>query len=79
MSNKTSKKDSKTFAEEYRERLNREDLERSWKLEALDCLFTETQNHPETFHRLWIEPLVAAGLSLELALAVVIEGRFSPN
>jgi hypothetical protein len=79
MSNKTSNKESKTFVEEFRERLNREDLERRWKLEALDHLFTEVENHPESFHRLWIQPLVAAGLSLESALALLIAGRFLPN
>ena len=67
MSNKTNKKESKTFIEEYRERLNREDLERLWKLEALDCLFTEAENQPESFHRLWIQPLVTAGVNLEAA------------
>jgi hypothetical protein len=79
MSNKTNNKESKTFIEEYRERLNREDLERLWKLEALDCLFTEAEDQPESFHRLWIQPLVAAGVSLESALALVIECRFLPN
>ncbi|MHB8503761.1 MAG: hypothetical protein ACYDCG_08585 [Candidatus Acidiferrales bacterium] len=79
MNHKTSKKESKTFVEEFRERLNREDLERRWKLEALDCLFTEVEDHPESFHRLWIHPLVAAGLTLESALALLIEGRFLPN
>jgi hypothetical protein len=79
MSNKASNKDSNTFIEEYRERLNREDLERSWKLEALDCLFTETQDHPESFHRLWIQQLIAAGLTLESALGLLIAGRFLPN
>ncbi|HKN74241.1 MAG TPA: hypothetical protein VJW94_03610 [Candidatus Acidoferrum sp.] len=79
MSDKTNNKGSKTFIEEYRERLNREDLERLWKLEALDCLFTEAENQPESFHRLWVQPLVAAGVGLEAALALVIECRFSPN
>src|SRR5580658_5678769 len=52
MSNKTNNKEPKTRVEEFQERLKREDLERSWKLEALDHLFTEVENHPESFHRL---------------------------
>jgi hypothetical protein len=79
MSNKTSKKQTNTRVEEFRERLNREDLERRWQLEALDHLFTEAEDHPDSFHRLWIQPLVAAGLTLESALALLIEGRFLPN
>ena len=79
MSNKTNKKEPKTSVEEFRERLNREDLERRWQLEALDHLFTESENHPESFHSLWIQPLVAAGLSLESALALLVEAHFLPN
>jgi hypothetical protein len=79
MSNKTNNKGSKTRVEEFRERLNREDLERRWQLEALDHLFTEVEDHPESFHRLWVQPLVTAGLTTESALALLIEGRFLPN
>jgi hypothetical protein len=79
MSNKRNDKESKTRVEEFRERLNREDLERRWQLEALDHLFTEVENHPDNFHRLWIQPLVASGLSVESALALLIESHFRPN
>jgi hypothetical protein len=79
MSDKASKKQTKTRVEEFRERLTREDLERRWQLEALDHLFAEVEDHPESFHRLWIQPLVAAGLTLESAMALLIEGRFLPN
>ena len=79
MSGKPNNKEVQSIVEEFHERLNREDLERSWKLEALDHLFTEVEDHPESFHRLWIQPLVASGLTLESALALLIEGRFLPN
>jgi hypothetical protein len=79
MSNKTNNKGSKTRVEEFRERLNREDLERRWQLEALDHLFTEVEDHPDSLHRLWIQPLVAAGLTTESALALLIESHFRPN
>jgi hypothetical protein len=79
MSNETSKKESMTRVEEFRERLTREDLERRWQLEALDHLFTESENHPERFHSLWVKPLITAGLSLESALNLVVEAYFRPN
>jgi hypothetical protein len=72
-------KKAKSSAEEFLERLNREDLERRWLLEALDHLFAETQAQPEVFDRLWLQPLVSAGLTLEDALALVIESHFRPN
>jgi hypothetical protein len=84
MSNKTNKNESNnggpsTSVEEFRERLNREDLERRWQLEALDHLFTEVEEHPDNFHRLWVHPLVKSGLSVESALALLIESHFRPN
>lgn len=72
-------KKAKTFVEEFRERLTREDLERRWKLEALDHLFAESEDQPEKFHRVWLQPLISAGLSLESAIALVVESRFRPN
>lgn len=69
----------KSFAEEFRERLDREDLERRWKLEALDFLFSETHNDADNFERLWIKPLLASGLNLESALNLIVEARFRPN
>ncbi len=81
MRNDTHNKKLRTRIEEFRERLNREDLERRWKLEALDHLLSESESHPDRLHILcqWVKPLVAAGLSLESALALFIEGRFLPN
>jgi len=70
---------SKSFVEEFRDRLTREDLERRWQLEALDHLFSETEDEPEKFHRLWLKPLLNAGIPLESALALVVESRFRPN
>jgi len=72
-------KKPKTFVEEFRERLTREDLERSWQLEALDHLFSEAEDQPEQFRRLWLQPLISAGLSVESAITLVVESRFRPN
>jgi hypothetical protein len=79
MSNKTNNKEPMTRVEEFRERLTREDLERSWQLEALDHLFTEFEEQPERFHNLWVKPLITAGVSLESALNLVVEAHFRPN
>jgi hypothetical protein len=69
----------KTTPEEYRERLDREEMERRWNLEALDCILTESEQCPEKFHEHWIKPLLAAGLSLETAFSLLVDGRFLPN
>ena len=69
----------KSFVEEFRERLTREDLERRWQLEALDHLFSETGDKPGKFRQLWLQPLLNAGVPLEAALALVVESRFRPN
>jgi hypothetical protein len=70
---------SKTAAEEYRERLNREDMERRWTLEALDCILNECEESPEKFHKRWIQPLLSAGVTLETAFELLVGGRFRPN
>jgi hypothetical protein len=70
---------AKTAAEEYRERLDREDMERRWNLEALDCILAECEECPEKFHQYWIKPLLSAGVSLETAFALLVGGRFRPN
>jgi hypothetical protein len=73
-----SEQRSKTV-EEYRERLNREDMERRWNLEALDSIITESEERPEEFHQEWILPLLLAGVSLETAFSLLVQGKFHPN
>jgi hypothetical protein len=69
----------KTTVEKYRERLNREDMERRWNLEALDSIITESEECPEEFHQEWILPLLLAGVSLETAFSLLVQGKFHPN
>jgi hypothetical protein len=64
---------------ELRERISREELEYSWQLEALDRIFAASQVDPATFHHIWIQPLLAAGLSLEAAVARIVDSCFHPN
>jgi len=65
--------------EELRKRISREELEYSWRLEALDRIITFSQVDPTNFHRLWIKPLLAAGASLEVAIACIADSHFQPN
>jgi hypothetical protein len=65
--------------EELHKRLVREELEYSWRLEAMDRIVTLSQVDPTTLHRLWIEPLLVAGASLEVAISCITDSHFQPN
>jgi hypothetical protein len=65
--------------EELHKRLVREDLEYSWRLEAMDRIITLSQVDPTSFHRLWIEPLLVAGASLDVAISCITDSHFQPN
>jgi hypothetical protein len=79
MSKRANNNVSAVFIEEHRKRMNRERMESLWKHEAMDCLFTEAEGHIEDFYSLWVQPLLASGLSFESALDLLIAGRFLPN
>jgi len=64
---------------ELQEGISRRELEQSWRLEALDRIFTASELDPETFQRLWIYPLLRAGLSRETAIARIVDCFFQPN
>ena len=53
--------------------------ERSRRLEALDRILANAQANPATFRRFWIQPLLAAGLSFEAAVARLVDSYFQPN
>lgn len=65
--------------EELHQRILREELEYSWRLEVMDRLITFSRFDPATFHRLWIAPLLTAGASLEVAIACIANSHFQPN
>jgi hypothetical protein len=48
-------------------------------LEALDRILVKAQVDPATFRQFWIQPLLAAGLSFEVAVARVVDSYFQPN
>jgi len=68
-----------TLRDELHQRLLCEDLENSWRLEAMDRVITLSQVDPVTFHLLWIEPLLAAGASYEVAIACIAASHLQPN
>jgi hypothetical protein len=60
-------------------RIAYEELESSWRLEALDRLIVLLQTEPKAFHRLWVQPLLAAGATMEVAIACITASYFLPN
>jgi hypothetical protein len=69
--------------ERLREKLHRrislEELESSGRSGALDCIINLLDIERATFHRLWIVPLLDAGLSLEAATACIVQSYVQPN
>jgi hypothetical protein len=74
-----SSKQLKQLRKQLRESLSGEELGHAWQLEALDRIFMVSQLDPAAFHRIWIQPLLAAGLSLEEAIAHIVASYFQPN
>lgn len=65
--------------EKLRDRIAHEELESSWRLEALDRLIGLLQMEPSAFHRLWVEPLLAAGATMKEAIDSITASYFLPN
>jgi hypothetical protein len=61
------------------DRIAHEELTSSWRLEALDRLIVVLQMEPTAFHRLWVQPLLAAGVTMEVAIACITASYFLPN
>jgi hypothetical protein len=51
----------------------------SLRQEAADGLMTLLKVDRESFHTLWIQPLVTAGATLDMALACIAQSEFQPN
>jgi len=74
-----SSKQMEQLRKELHERISREELGHGWQLEALDRIITVSEMNPVAFHRVWIQPLLTAGLSLEAAIAHIVASYFQPN
>jgi hypothetical protein len=64
---------------QLRDRIASAELESSWRLEALDRLIVLLQMEPTAFHRLWVQPLLAAGATMEVAITCITASYFLPN
>ena len=71
--------ESEALSEDTRKRLELIDTDMDLKLRTIGCIFSETQNHPEEFHQLYVQPLLDAGLTLEDSLEKLVEGVILPN
>lgn len=65
--------------QKLRDRIAREEVESAWRLEALDRLITVLQIEPTAFQRLWLEPLLAAGATMDVAISCITASYFQPN
>ena len=65
--------------ERLRNRIAREELESAFRLEALDRLISVLPLEPTSFQRLWVEPLLAAGATMDVAIASIVASYFQPN
>jgi hypothetical protein len=74
-----SSADTKRISKDIRERLDLIDKDMALKLQTLGCIFSGTQDHPEEFHQLYVQPLLDAGLTLENSLEMLVEGVLLPN
>jgi hypothetical protein len=49
------------------------------KIQMLACIFSGTEDYPEEFHQLYLQPLLDAGLTLENSLEMLVDGVLFPN
>ena len=64
---------------ELRKRTTDEEIECALRREAVDAIIKLVGVDRETFHRLWIQPLMAAGATLDTALCCIARSQFLPN
>ena len=64
---------------ELQKRIRDEELECALRREAEDGLIKLLRIDRETLHRLWIQPLMRAGATLDVALGCIAKSQFRPN
>jgi hypothetical protein len=64
---------------ELRERISCEEFNAFERLDTLEEIVKYSGVDSAIFHRLWIRPLLAAGLSLQVAIARVVDSYCQPN
>lgn len=65
--------------EQLRKAIMQEELEHAFRLELVDRLMTDLKVDAASFRELWIQPLIAAGVSLDVALHCIAQSHHWPN
>lgn len=65
--------------EELRKALMQEELECALRDEAVNRLMTDLKVDRKSFRALWIQPLMTAGATLDIALVSIAQSLFRPN
>jgi len=74
-----TKDETNVMTEDIRRRLDLIDKDLNKKLETLDYILTGSQDYPEEFHQLYVQPLLESGLSLEDSFSLLVDGVLLPN
>ena len=75
----TTKDETNVMTEDIRRRLDLIDKDLNMQLETLDYILTGSNDYPEEFHQLYLQPLLDSGLSLEDSFSLLVEGVLRPN
>ena len=65
--------------EELWNRIDSEELECALRLPPVGYLIRALEVDSASFRRLWVQPLLAAGATLDVALVCIAQSHFLPN
>jgi hypothetical protein len=74
-----TKAETDVMTEDIRRRLDLIDKDLNMKLETLDYILTGSNDYPEQFHQLYVQPLLDSGLTLEDTFSLLVDGALHPN
>jgi hypothetical protein len=74
-----TKDETNVMTEDIRRRLDLIDKDLNMQLATLDYILTGSNDYPEEFHQLYLQPLLDSGLSLEDSFSLLVEGVLRPN
>ena len=74
-----TKDETNVMTEDIRRRLDLIDKDLNMQLETLDYILTGSNDYPEEFQQLYLQPLLDSGLSLEDSFSLLVEGVLRPN
>jgi len=69
----------KNAHEDLRNKLMHEELECALQFRAVNRLMNDLRVDRESFRKLWVQPLLTAGATLEVALVCIAQSHFQPN